>query len=185
MGYCDWCEKEGNLRAYRVEGSIVNLCDNCIKAHENERCIVCGASLYGELSIRGRCSDCQQLKAAKEDKARNEVIDGLGVLELSKLTKDIEFTEKDYEEWVTTSGGYFNPETRRRNRRRWIRNKLVNQYGWTNEMFIENLKDIEEILDNYFFKIANEKCKLVLAGTRGLKGVEIIVKKGNIIVIKE
>ena len=49
MGYCDWCEKEGNLRAYRVEGGIVNLCDNCIKAHENERCIA-WCKLYGELS---------------------------------------------------------------------------------------------------------------------------------------
>jgi len=183
-GKCQWCDEVCELYRFDVMGVEYQICNKCRKAIENDKCIKCGQSLSGEVTINGMCSGCQQIKSAKIERGRSEVMDGLGVEILAELTHSIVFTEKDYERWLTFSQGNFTPEVRKRNRRLWVKNKLIGEYNWSEDTFDKYVNDIEYLLDNYMHKMFNKSCTIVVKGTTGVtRGLNIVASKGDVMII--
>lgn len=185
MGRCDWCGTEEQLIPHEDFTGTYNLCENCIKHAENDTCITCGQPLYGEMTIKGECSICQQSRATKEEKRRSEIMNGLGVI--SELTHSVSFTEQDYEEWVTFSQDTFTPEARQTARRRWIYQKLVNVAGWSKDDIVSNYSSIEYLMKNFAHKVFNSKYSFILnnGNSKGLRGLNIIESHGNVMVVEK
>lgn len=185
---CDWCKKEvEEITVYEVLGVDYEICGKCLKAKEEDLCITCLEPLYGQMTMNGECSGCQQIREAKSEKRRGEIMNGLGVDVLAELTHSVVFTEEDYERWVTFGQGNFTPEKRKQYRRNWIRNKLISECKWEEDIFDENVADIEYLLDNYSHKIFNKSCTFMINNkeTKGLRGVNIIERKGNVMIIEK
>lgn len=186
MPKCDWCKNEASkLTKYEVLNTEYSICDNCVAVSENDECINCEEPLNGEIAINGECSGCQQISSARVEKRRSEVMNGLGVDILAELTHSVIFTEADYEKWVTFSQGNFTPETRKAHRREWMKNKLTRESAWTPQLFDNNVEDIEYLLENYLHKIFNQCCTFMIKNnnSKGLRGLNIIAQKGNIMVV--
>lgn len=187
VGKCDWCRNESdNLKDYKLIGQVSRICPKCMEAADNDTCRTCGVGLDGDVAINGECNGCIQIRAAKAEKHRSEIMNGLGVDVLAELTHSVVFTEEDYERWVTFSQGNFTPEVRKANRRKWIKNKLETECGWLPEVFDSNVEDIEYLLDNYSHKIFNKSCTFIIkdSKSKGIKGV-IIEKRGNVMVVNK
>ena len=186
MPNCDWCKKEvDKLTKFEVLDMEYDICPKCVEASENDTCINCDEPLYGELAINGECSGCQQIRGAKAEKRRSEIMNGLGVDTLAELTHSVIFTEEDYEKWVVFGQGSFSPEKKKQYRREWIKNKLMTENGWTPEIFSDNVDDIEYLLENYSHKIFNQSCTFMVKNnsTKGMRGLNIVTQKGNVMVI--
>ena len=192
MAGCDWCGRENCLlKSYEhLElGEEYNLCKDCLKAAREGTCTNCGEPLYdGDITIGWECGGCRQISAAREEKERSELIDGLGGEDISDLTHSVEFTEEDYERWMTFSQGSFTPETRRRNRKRWLRRKLIKVQGWPEEVYEANIADIEWIVNNYSYKVFSYSTMFIVNDgservARQLMGTTIIARRGNILLI--
>lgn len=190
-GNCEWCDKE-DVELVRYEhmeiGGIYDICKECAVSADEGNCITCGDPLYGEASLNWECIGCQQIKEAKVEKRRSEVLNGLGLDTLAELTHSVEFTEEDYERWVTFGQGNFTPEKRKQYRRNWIRKKLAREYGWCQKQFDENFEDVEWLLDNYSHRIFSQSCIFSIVdgskeNARKLRGMNIIARKGKIVVV--
>lgn len=185
---CEWCEKEGKLREFEVDelGVSYNICEKCIKANENGMCVTCGEPLYGELPLMGECGGCQQIRSAKLETKRSEVMSGLGLSVLRELMGSVVFTEDDYERWVTFGQSDLTPEVRRRNRKIWIKSRLVKDMGWDEDTFKNNENDIEHLLDNYTRQAFNSKNRLVVKDkdAKWSGGMSIVASSGNVMIIE-
>lgn len=185
MPKCGWCKKDAKeLFPYGDEGVLYELCKQCSVAVENYVCVTCGDNLDGVV-LNGECSGCQQIRVAKAEKKRSEILNGLGIDILAELTHSVVFTEADYEKWVTFSQGNFTPEKKKMNRRNWLRHKMMMESGWTMDEFIANMLDIEYLFDNYSNKIFNQSYVFVLKTDKSkkLRGLDIVASHGNVLVI--
>lgn len=186
-GRCDWCNKEEHLESHEDFTGTYNLCTSCKESANNDECVTCKQPLYGELAIKGECSTCQQVRSAKEEKRRSEIMNGLGQDVISELTHSVTFTEEDYDNWVTFGQGNFTPQARKLARRNWMYNRLVNIAGWSEDDFDRNFEDIEYLMDNFSHKIFNSRYVFVLnnGNTKGLRGLNIIESRGNVMVVEK
>ncbi|MEM4385429.1 MAG: hypothetical protein QXD03_02640 [Candidatus Anstonellales archaeon] len=182
MAYCDWCGVETNdLIDYYGE----NLCRKCMDSFDNCICRTCGAPLVG-IVIAGECIECQQRKAIEKEKKRSELLEGLDCD--IELTSSVEFTEADYERWVTfsVSGDEYNT---RLNRMVWLKSKLLNS-GWTIEDYTKNIVDLMDILEENYRSVFNPNVVIILKSknkenlNKILKRKSLIVSKGDILVLK-
>lgn len=185
-GRCNWCKKESDKLEQRdTVGKIVYVCKECIAAEEADVCITCGNDLYGTYALNGECAECNQIREAESEKLRSEVMNGLGVDVLSKLTHSVVFTEEDYEKWVTFGQVSLSPERIRDNRRAWIKNKLIKECGWETEVFNANVEDIEWLLENHSSHIFKKNCTFMInnGNSRGLRALNIVAKHGKVMVV--
>lgn len=187
MGLCDWCNREvDDLVEYESFGIHYNICKKCKQAVDDDVCITCGESLYGEPAVNGECSGCQQIRAAEAERRKSEILNGLGLEALQELTHSVVFTEEDYKRWVTFSQCNLSPELRRKCRRAWVKTKLMLEFNWSEEIFEANAKDVEYLLDNYAHRIFNKNCILIVLDgqNKGLRGVNIIARSGNVVAVE-
>lgn len=186
MKMCEWCGLElDNVNTYEVLGTKYTICDKCVQASDNDVCITCGEPLYGQMAIKGECCGCQQIRAAKAEKKRSEIMNGLDIDALSELTSSVTFTEEDYDKWVTFGQGNFTPELRRKHRKDWIKNKLMTESNWSEELFNNNEEDLDFLIDNYSNKMFNKSYSFAIKGTKIARtGINIIAQKGNVMIIE-
>lgn len=181
---CDWCSTtDKDLTTHQVFGTVYKLCQICSAHHEDCVCITCGESLNEEIVIKGECSGCQQIKAAKNEKRNNEVLNGLSADVLEELTQSVEFDEDDYGDWMVFSQGNFTPTVRKNNRKNWLKRKLVDENGWDEETFNSSFNDIEYMLDKYASNFFDATYEITLKNAN-INKLNIVDQKGNIVVLK-
>lgn len=165
-------------------GTKYNICNTCNKAFEDEVCIVCGQPIIGQLSIKGKCQACSQEeyeeKQRKIEEAANGIDDG------SELYySGVEFTEEDYERWVTFGQGNFTPERIRQNKLEWLRKRLAGQGGWSKELIDANIDSIEQLMDKHASRVREGRYLIVYYdGSKGTRVTEFVDKIGHIFMIK-
>lgn len=159
MGSCDWCGKGGNLNYVAMESGKFFLCKDCREKLAKSICRKCGE--HYDIGIRGMCLGCAQVDTAKTEKIRNEKSLGVDTESLDDITTDREFTDEDYNNWVTFGQGNFSPDNRKENRRNWIIAKLLSD-GYNEDSIKKNLRDIEEIININFSDLLNNKAKIVI-----------------------
>lgn len=183
---CDWCKKEStSLNKYSIFGMNYYICPECNKAAELGVCRTCGESLFGEITLGGECSKCQQISSAKLEKQHSEILNGLGMDVLEQLASSTEFTEKDYENWVTFGQGNFTVADKARLRENWVKVKIAKELGWSTEKIKDNVDDIRYLLSNYSVKLFGPNYRFVDKGNRkDLHGVNILAQRGNLAIIE-
>lgn len=188
MTNCDWCGAQTS-KAHKVMslGNSYNVCDKCFEAHENEVCIKCGGPIIGQGSLMGLCHGCAQEIYHKQQLKNEEAANGVALELLEAFDNGVEFTEKDYEEWVTFGQGDVTPAYVKRCRQNWLRMKLVTQGGWSAELVESNLEQIEGLMEKYLSKIMDSKYILVYYdGTNRKQRIrEFIDKTGNIYLVEK
>lgn len=161
MSKCEWCGKETDKTMTVTSlGNSYNVCKTCYEANENETCIKCGNPIIGH-SICGLCYGCSQ--AAYEDKRRHEeeLASGVAYELLESYSNGVEFTEDDYNAWVTFGQGNFTPQYLKQCRQNWLRRKLVDQGGWSADLVESNLDAIEALMEKHISKVMNGTYMLV------------------------
>lgn len=174
MNKCEWCGKTAEkLNSITDEyGDIYHICDKCNTANTNHECIKCGSLIT--FGIKGMCTTCYQVKMNSMEKRKEEALSG--VVE----TDGLEFTDNEYEQWLTM-GRTFTPNDIKKSRelrRIWIIVKLSAAGITDTNLISENFSDIEKVLDRSFSKLINNKCKLLLSTNAESRKA---IKKGNII----
>lgn len=183
---CDWCEETSDtIVEYEYFGNVHNICNKCKGFIESDICRTCKESLYGGMAIKGECDNCQQIREVKEEKRRTEVLNGLGVDMFSELNSCVTFTEEDYEKWVTFGQGNFTVEYKNRCRREWIKHKLLEENGWDEKTFNENIDDMMYLMEHNVRKMFNRNCTFAIKSvdSKKLRGVNIVDMRNNVVII--
>ena len=186
MARCDWCKKSAeNMHTVVSLGTTYKVCDKCKSAHDNEVCIECGQPIMGQMSIKGKCQACAQEEYEEKQRKAEEMANGINSEEYMYIyTSGVEFTEEDYERWVTFGQGNFTPEKSRMHKRNWLRKRLVEQGGWSKELVEENLDNIEKLMDKHISKVIDRKYVMVYYdGKQGTRITQFVDRIGNIFLI--
>lgn len=188
MAKCEWCGADTN-KTYKVLslGNAYNVCSKCKTAHDDETCIKCNGPIIGQGSLMGMCYSCAQEIYHEKQLKNEEAANGVALELLEAFDNGVEFTEKDYEEWVTFGQGDVTPAYVKRCRQNWLRMKLVTQGGWSAELVEKHLDDIENLMEKYLSKIMDSKYILVYYdGTNRKQRIrEFIDKVGNIYLVEK
>lgn len=188
MANCEWCGREvSKPHIVMTLGNKYKVCDICNEAHEDETCIKCNGPIIGQGSLMGLCHSCAQEIYHEQQLKKEEEANGVALDLLEAFDNGVEFTEKDYEEWVTFGQGDITPAYVKRCRQNWLRIKLVAQHGWSADLVEEHLECLEFLMDKYISKIIDNKYILVYYdGTnRKQKIREFIDKIGNIYLVEK
>lgn len=166
MSKCKWCGKvEQSLHSViDAFGNKSDVCSNCFDSFSHNECRRCG-NTSAEL-IDGLCLNCFQIKLNEKQKRREEVISGVD--EVSYGESDLEFTDEDYDAWMTM-GKTFSPNDMKNStllRRLWIMVKLSATGIEDPEIINSHMDDIEKLIDRAFSRLINNKCKLIIARDR-------------------
>lgn len=192
MGKCEWCNKEDELQSYTdAIGKTYNICNNCYtKVVENYTCRKCGNMVDPMLIINGLCTNCVQLDMQNKSRKQEEVRMGVDRNMLGTIISDVEFTDDEYERWMTMGSTYSSTDMKNNKtlRRLWIMVKL-NSAGIYNEKIIsDNFKYIETILDRNLSKLVNNKCKIIIGETsearKIIRSSEVIDFEESVYIIK-
>lgn len=168
MAKCEWCGKiTDNLNKHKdaldMEHSI---CDSCLDTVNNCECRKCGATVDPQFMINGLCINCAQVETNLRSKKKEEVRLGVSAENISAIMSDVQFTDQDYEKWVTL-GNTFSPNDLgiKELRRLWIIVKLNATGIYDNNVISKNFAAIETLLDRNLSKLINNKCKIVIGDT--------------------
>ena len=186
MKKCEWCGKPSvKLNQAMSLGTMYSVCDKCFKAHTDEVCIICGDPVVGT-SVKGKCLSCSQEEYEEKQRKAEEMAIGVDSSLLEIYATGVEFTEADYERWVTFGQGNFTPEYARQCKRNWLRNKLVNQGGWDPAIVDSKMDAIESLMDKYTSSIFDGKYVLVYYDGKNTKNRirQFISKVDNIFLIE-
>lgn len=188
MKRCEWCGKQSQ-EVFKVQslGTEYSVCKSCRTAHQDETCIICGESTSAG-SIKGRCYGCSQADYEERQRKAEEVANGVDMDLFEFYSNGVEFTEQDYNEWVTFSQGDITPEKRKRTRRNWIRKKLLDEGKWTTQMVEENLDDLEYLLERYMAKIINDRYAIAYydGKNKAQKRIrQFIDHRGNVFIVEK
>lgn len=184
MEYCDWCKKSSkSLVKVSSLGNDYKVCPECHTAFSNGVCRVCGETL-GLNSLEGCCILCAQRDFYEVKKKQEEVSNGLDP-EIQKLYSSSSIIdENDFNRWMTFGQGNFTPESQKRNRQNWIRNKLSTSEFWTPELIELNMDDIEILMDRNFSKIFGRKYVIIyMTESNAYKFVECVDKEGRVLLV--
>ncbi len=188
MNKCDWCGKETE-KTYKVSslGNDYQVCSNCKQANDNEVCIKCGEPITGHGSINGLCYGCSQAKYEEEQRREEEVASGVALELLEAYSNGVEFTEEDYNQWVTFGQGNFTPQYLKQCRQNWLRRKLVDQGGWSKELVESNLDQIEALMEKHISKVLDGRYMLVYYDSKNKKQRirQFIDHTGNIFIVEK
>lgn len=166
MVKCEWCNKRVdklNNITDSFEMKYYNVCDSCKESVDNSKCIECGE--ISSILIKGRCTRCYQALEYKKQKQSEEAI--AGVSDVDNITDNMEFTEDEYERWITQRKTYSPNDIKNSAelKRIWIMVKLMST-GLTDQKVIDNhIDDIETLIDRCFSKLINNKCRLIIANS--------------------
>lgn len=170
MKKCDWCGRVSQtLYPVMSLGTDYNICDKCKKANDEEICIECGEPIIGQGSIKGKCYGCSQAEYEEKQRKAEEIANGVDGELLSFYTSDVEFTEADYERWVTFGQGNFSPAYMRKCRQNWIREKLVTNGGWSPVLVETNMDAIETLMERHMSKVIEKKYAIVYYDSKNRK----------------
>lgn len=170
MKRCEWCERPTtDLNSVTSLGTMYKVCNKCKEAHESETCIKCGESVIGAGSIKGKCYACSQEEYEEKQRRADEVAAGVDMDLMDFYTSDVEFTEEDYERWVTFSQVEITPEERRRRRQMWITEKLTGHNGWTPQLLAKYADELEELVARYIAKLITNKYTIVYYDSKNKK----------------
>lgn len=188
MKKCEWCGRvSANLHCVLSLGTQYNICDKCNEANNEEICITCGEPIIGQGSIKGKCYGCSQAEYEEKQRKAEEVANGVDSELMDFYSNGVEFTEEDYEKWVTFGQGNFSPEYRKRCRQNWIREKLVEQGGWSPVLVEKNLDAIESLMEKHMSKVIDRKYMIVYydSKVRKQKIRQFIDHIGNIFIVEK
>lgn len=163
-------------------GNTYQICKACEKIYKEGICRVCGQPL-GFNAIEGKCLLCTQTDYAEDRRKQEEVNNGVDLESHMIYSSSSEFTDEDYEKWMTFGQGNFTVERRLRLRKKWVLNKLTGVNGWTAELIEQNYPDIEKILDRNFSKLLGKKYILIHMGVCNIKFVTCVDREGLIVLI--
>ena len=183
MSYCDWCHDEVDDALLVKQGEDM-VCKKCIDLMEKSICRCCGETYIS--GVEGLCLACAQVESARKAKRRSEILMGVDWELIKDCVSDTEFTEEDYERWVTFGQGNFSPEIRRKNRREWIVKRLTQTNEYAVELVRSNLDDIESLLDEHFSSILRNKIRIIIrnGSSKSVRGLKIIARKGNVFIVE-
>jgi len=164
---CNWCGKKGNLTKYMTKsGEEHELCQECIKTDKKGVCRICGDSIE-DISIKGMCIVCSQVKACKEEKER---------LELEQELKDNysgvylgEQSEDSFLEWLYCGYKKIPKEIIEKNRLALLKIRLKKEDGWTDEIISKNVNNLLEIANKYKDKVLNGEIRLIYKNENTMK----------------
>lgn len=187
MGKCAWCGKMATeLEKVMSLGNSYNICAKCKEAFDNEECIKCGEQVTGSNSIKGMCYGCSQDEYDEQQRKIEEMANGVASEQIDTYLTEFEFTEADYERWVTFGQGNFSPAYRKKCRHNWIRAKLVGEYGWSAEIVEGSINEIESLLERYMSKVIDKRYKIVYydPSNKGQRIRQFVDRIGNIFIVE-
>lgn len=188
MEYCDWCQVQTD-KLHKVEslGNTYHVCNRCYAASINEVCILCGEPVVGQMCIKGMCYACSQLEYAERQRKEEELANGVAQELLEAYSNGVEFTEEDFQHWMTFGQGNFTPEKLKQSRLNWLRKKLIEQGGWSTELVEDNLDIIETLMTKYLSKVMDRKYLLVYYDSKNTKQRirQFVDHIGNIFLIEK
>ena len=171
---CDFCgASKENLFPYRdAIGSNYNICEDCKDKVDSCVCRKCGSIVDPSFMIKGLCTNCIQADIHESSKRKEEARLGVSIEpDDSIIASDIEFSDEDYENWLTM-GNTFTPSDMKSSvelRWIWILVKLNAAGVYDNKVILENFPDIEELLDRSFTRLLNNKCRILIGNTPELR----------------
>lgn len=185
MAICEWCGKNSaSTHPVMSLGNRYSICDDCYKAHKDEMCIKCGSPIYGQGSIKGKCQACVQEEYEEEQRKEEEEANGVAAELLEIYSSGVEFTEEDFEQWLTFGQGNFTPERSRACRQDWLRKRLTEQGDWSLELVNANMADIEKLMERHISNVIDRKYIMVYYdGSKRVKIVQFVDRVGNIYLI--
>jgi hypothetical protein len=191
MNKCEWCGKTTDSLNSVTDayGDIYHICNKCNEKNKSHECIKCGS--LTEFSIKGLCTNCYQAVLHKKEVRKEEALSGVGDVDFSNsASSELEFTDADYERWVTMGKAY-SPNDIKKSvelRRIWIIVKLNAAGVKDNKVIEDNFANIETLLNRSFSKLINNKCTLIIATTpenkRKIKTGEVIDYEKEVYILK-
>ena len=187
MSYvCDWCKKETDkLYALNDLGNTYNVCNECRTSYGNNVCRKCGNTSNVYLYM-GLCHFCSQDEERKRSIEEEEMNSGVALELLQAYANGVEFTEEDFQHWMTFSQGTFSPQYLKMCRQNWLREKLVKQGGWDADVVESNMESIETIMSRHVSKVMSGT--YVLVNYNGVDNKQLrtyIDKENNILLVKK
>ena len=187
MSRCDWCKAESE-KLYSISqlGNTYNICGKCKTASDNGVCIKCGNPVGVEgAATEGKCQSCAISEYEEEQRKQEELDAGVAQELLDLYSSGVEFTEKDYEEWLTFGQGTFSPAYMRECRINWLRKKLVDQGGWSSELVESHMDAILTLMERHISKVIRRKYMIVYVdpNKRTHRHLNIIDNIDNIFII--
>ena len=143
-------------------------------------CKLCGAELDNR-AVDGMCLMCYQLYYNELKRQEVEEGDGVDSESIRELTKDINFSDEDYKNWVTFGQGHFTPQFRAECRAKWLVKNLVGKRGWTRNKLASNLGSLYDIMNENFDYLFDTSKYLVKI--KGSDDKNIVYTAGNVVVL--
>lgn len=182
MGYCKWCKTKLD-KSYKINNNT-EVCERCYNSHLEKVCWKCHEPL-GMNSVDGKCPKCYQVDYSIRQRKIEEMAMGVNSEIQKMLSSPLEFTDADYNKWMTTnlSGNRITKQVRDSFRKDWLYANLIGKYNWTKESIEANYASIEMILDRNFSKMIGKKMMLVDTKNTSIKIVSCEDRENNIILI--
>lgn len=184
MKYCDWCKKRCNeTTQVSSVGNLYNICPSCNEKLQQGICRICGQPL-GFNSIEGKCLTCTQLDYTESKRKQEEMCLGIDPDVQRMFSSPLEFTDEDYERWMTHGLSEVDPEARRSFRRSWVLETFNGRYGWTRETLMKEYPIIEKLLDRNFSKLMHRQVIMVDLSISNTKAVTCVDREGSIVILE-
>lgn len=183
MKYCDWCKKacDETVEAESA-GNIYNICKACDSKLKQGVCRICGKPI-GFNSIEGKCIVCTQVDYTEARRKQEEMTLGIDAEMQRILSSPLEFTDEDYERWMTYGKGDIDPEIRRGFRKKWVIDTFDGKFGWTAATLNARYPVIEKLLDRNFSKMLGKQLAMVDLSITKVKVVTCVDSEDSIILI--
>lgn len=184
MKTCDWCG-ESTPETYQTNslGNTYHLCKKCKIRYTKGVCRVCNGPI-GNNAINGICLLCFQTGNTEEDKVKEEKSAGVDFESTHEYSTESEFTEEDFNDWMTFGQGNFSPQKRTENRRKWLYKKLCGKDNWTEALIDIYLPSLEKIIDKHFDKLLGDQYKIVMVtGNESFRPGSIVCIEKNVAII--
>lgn len=149
---CEWCGTiigENEVNVVESMGDFHRICSDCAELFHKHICRECGVDTGG-ISIHGLCIGCAQLDYVEKQEEKELASQGLDPHFYDNYESGSEMTDEKYNDWVTFGSGYFSPEHRVENRKRWITAKLIKSKYWNTKTILEHFNEIDSLADREF-----------------------------------
>ena len=190
---CEWCGRRSTEKNKIYEdfwGERSNICILCTESIENNKCRKCGSTISDSSQVRdGLCINCTYEEMKTRNIKRQQVIDGVDLEITRSLFADVEFTEEDYERWVTGGRQDFSSKDLDNSeiRKLWSLLKLNAAGIYDDEEIGRYMEDVEELLIANMQKLIGRKCTVVVAkdsqGRRKVRAGNIIDSKNDVFIL--
>ena len=188
MKKCDWCGRiTVNTKEVESLGEIYNVCSKCFLENQENICINCGEPIGYEAGIKGMCSNCFDAQYEEKQRKKEEMVAGVDLETYEIYASCVEFTEEDYEKWVTFGQTKLSPEVMKKFRLIWLKHKLKNSPTWSEDLVKEKFDDIERVINGNLSKLTTGGLILVnIDGkAKGNRITEFVANSGTVYLVKK